>query len=86
MRMYCIADLKSHTFSFPFMAKNDEVAVRSVRIEMDKQHPAVIPDERLYFVGDIDLDTGVITVPTGCPEEVICVLKPYTVKKNGGIV
>lgn len=57
--VYSIYDRVVGTYSEPFIAVNKDSAIRRYKFMMSKA-PMVAGDCDLYYLGNIDIDTGVI--------------------------
>lgn len=65
MNLYSLHDLGAEEYGAPFVAANDTVAVRNVRVGLPQDHIGrQYPKEfRLVCVGTWDPETGTIAVP-----------------------
>ena len=59
-KLYSIRDIKANSYSEPFTAPNDEVAVRKYAYLMSKSE-MIADDTELYVVGEFDYERGLIT-------------------------
>lgn len=58
-KLYSIRDIKANSYSEPFTAPNDEVAVRKYAYLMSKSE-MIADDTELYVVGEFDFERGEI--------------------------
>ena len=58
-KLYSIRDIKANSYSEPFSAPNDEVAVRKYAYLMSKSE-MIADDTELYCVGTFDFERGLI--------------------------
>ena len=56
-KLYSIRDVKANSYSEPFSAPNDEVAVRKYAYLMSKSE-MIADDTELYVVGQFDFEHG----------------------------
>lgn len=74
MRCYAIKDVVANEFGPIFYAKNDDVALRQYN-QLQQKNEFVVDEYKLYFLGAIDDDKGIINVPNSpveiTPEKVL---------------
>lgn len=74
VNIYSLYDTKTMTYNKPFIEPSDTVAMRSLRMEVNRADPNNVlymfpEDYRLYRVGSFDTDTG--NIDTVAPELVV---------------
>lgn len=60
-KVYSIFDRAAQMFAEPWVAVNDVVAIRKFFQSCEGMSQAVAPDLQLFALGEIDMNTGVIS-------------------------
>lgn len=58
MKLYSVYDITAGTYSEPFCAAANEVAIRNFRFTMMKYDDFFVKDMKLYCIGEFDNVTG----------------------------
>lgn len=61
--LYCVRDRKSGLYATPFTAINHECAKRDFRLygKSNANNMAIFPDLELFYIGDYDANTGLLS-------------------------
>lgn len=78
MKMYSVYDAVAKEFGPPVLARNNDVASR-MYVQLLAEHRLVQADFILYWIGEYDTETGLVT-PVEAPEKVDVVYR-----KNAGL-
>ncbi|UDN67797.1 nonstructural protein [robinz microvirus RP_121] len=66
MKSYAVRDVKSASYANPFFSPNNQTATRAFAMEVNRQDAQNLlytnhADFQLYYVGDFNPDTGVLS-------------------------
>ena len=83
MECYAIRDVVTELFAPPFLAENDNTAIRT--FETSRQKQPFPQDYELYLIGSYDTSSGIIS-PLGKPHVKPVLISDSAIQKNAGVV
>lgn len=78
-KIYSVKDIKENRYDYPFLFKNDELAIRALKEQIERKNILYINDKELWCIGEFDEERGEII---STEKEFIGALKEYEISQT----